>query len=109
MGRKEGSQRAVWPSGRPPRPTWTIPNPPDPGQTATFASQTGLPKRRGGRPSPFALPPPLRKKPPAAGPTTAPTLDEDPLQPLDFNPVNRASSTAGDLRFTKVIGMDRNR
>ena len=50
----------------------------------------------------------LRKKTargrPHDPPTTAPTLDEDPLQPLDFNPVNRASSTAGDLRFTKVIG-----
>ena len=38
-----------------------------------------------------------------------PTLDEDPLQPLDFNPMNRASSTAADLRFTKVIEILRNR
>lgn len=46
--------------------------------------------------------------PPTTAPTTAPALDEDPLQPLDFNPVNRASRTAGDLRFTKVIGILRN-
>ena len=41
-------------------------------------------------------------------PEKAPSLDEDPLQPLNFNPVTRPPSAAMDLRSYKVIGMLRN-
>ena len=94
MGRKEGSQQEVWPSGCPLRPPRTRPNPPGPGQTPSpYLHPSGKTAR--GR----------YRDPPA----TAPALDEDPLEPLDFNPVTRASSTAADLCFTKVIGILRNR
>ena len=97
MGRKEGSQRAVWPSGRPLRPAPTRPNPPNPGQSAPFASQIALPERRGGRPSPLALPPPLRKnrpgpvpRPPDNNPGTRRRPPQSPrLQPPNPNPQHR--------------------
>ena len=97
MGRKEGSQRAVWPSGCPLRPPRTRPNPPNPGQSAPFASQIGLPERRRGRPNPFALPPPLRKTahgrsrdPPATAPGNSPGTRRRPpptprLQPRNLS------------------------
>ena len=38
-------------------------------------------------------------------PEKAPSLDEDPLQPLNFNPVTRPPSAAMDLRSSRVIGI----
>ncbi len=40
--RKEGAERAVWPSGRPLRPAQIRPNPPNPPQMARFPSKTAL-------------------------------------------------------------------
>ena len=59
--RKDGSTRAVWPSGRPLPPARIRPNPPNPGQMARFPGKNRSPERRRGRPTAFALPPPLRK------------------------------------------------
>ena len=60
-------------------------------------------------PSPYLHP---SEKPPAADPATPRQKPrhstKTPFQPLDFNPATRASSTAADLRFTKVIGILRN-
>ena len=116
MGRKEGSLRAVWPSGRPPRPARTRPNPPGPGQTAPFAGQIGLPERRGGRLGPFALPPPLRKtargrsRDPTATPDHSPdTRRRHPPTPRLQPRKPRPQRPMGSPLSSKVIGMLRNR
>ena len=91
MERKEGSEQAVWPSGRPLRPARIRPNPLNPGQTAPCASQIGLPERRGGRPNPFALPPPLpknRPRPVPRPPDNSPGTRRNPFQPPRLQPRN---------------------
>ena len=91
------------------------PNPPNPGQNDPVPGQTSLqgpenPAVEAVRtPSPYLYP----SGKPALGcprntPEKAPSLDEDPLQPLNFNPVTRPPSAAMDLRSYKVIGMLRN-
>ena len=78
--------------GRPGSP----PNPPNPGQNDAVPGQTSLqgpenPAVEAVRtPSPYLYP----SGKPALGcprntPEKAPSLDEDPLQPLNFNPVTR--------------------
>ena len=91
--RKDGTERAVWPSRRPLRPARIRPNPLNPGQMARFPSKTALQSavKAVRRPSP--LPTPLRENRPTGRPSNTPDngppLDEDPLEPLDFNTVTR--------------------
>ena len=90
MERTEGSERAVWPSGRPLRPARIRLNPLNPGQTARSrakpASQSAVEAVR--TPSPYLHPSgKTAGGRPRDPPTTAPALDEDTLQPLDFNHV----------------------
>ena len=59
--RKDSSERAVWPSGRPLRPARIRPNPPNPGQMARFPSKTALQSAVEAVRRPSPLPPPLRK------------------------------------------------
>ena len=59
--RKEGAERAVWPSGRPLRPARIRPNPPNPPQMARFPSKTALQSAVEAVRRPSPLPPPLRK------------------------------------------------
>ena len=90
--RKEGSERAVWRSGRPSRPTRIRPNPPNPGRMARFPSKTALQSAVEAVriPSPY-LHPSGKPAPgrPSNTPPKVPSLDEDPLEPLDFKPVTR--------------------
>ena len=106
------AQEPLRPARIPPNP----PNPPNPGQNDPVPGQTSLqgpenPAVEAVRtPSPYLYP----SGKPALGcprntPEKAPSLDEDPLQPLNFNPVTRPPSAAMDLRSSRVIGMLRNR
>ena len=110
--RKEGSERAVWPSGHPLRPARIRPHPPNPGRMARFPSKTALQSAAEAVriPSPYlhpsGKPAPVR---PSNTPPKVPSLDEDPLQPLNFKPVTRTQRTYGPSLSSKVIGILRNR
>ena len=90
--RKDDSERAVWRSGRPSRPARIRPNPPNPGQMARFPGKTPLQSAVEAVriPSPY-LHPSGKPAPdrPSNTPPKVPSLDEDPLEPLDFKPVTR--------------------
>ena len=93
---KDGSERPVRPPRSPLRSARIPPNPPNPGQNDPVPGQTSLqgpenPAVEAVRtPSPYLYP---SGKPalacPRNTPEKAPSLDEDPLQPLNFNPVTR--------------------
>ena len=110
--RKEGAERAVWPSGRPLRPARICPNPPNPGRMARFPSKTALQSAVEAVriPSPYLHPSgkPARGRPNNT-PPKVPSLDEDPLQPLNFKPVTRLQRPYGPPLSSKVIGILRNR
>ena len=96
--RKDGSERAVWPSGRPLWPARIRPNPPNPGQMARFPSKTALQSAAEAVriPSPY-LHPSGKPAPgrPSNTPPKVPSLDEDPPQPLNFKPVTRPQRPYG--------------
>ena len=111
--RKEGSERAVWPSGRPLRPARIRPNTPNPGQMARFPGKTALQSAVEAvrKPSPYLHPygKPARRpsqQHTANGPFT---LDDYPLQPLNFKPVTRPQRPYGPPLSSKVIGILWNR
>ena len=91
--RKDGTERAVWPSGRPSRPTRIRPNSPNPGQMARFPRKTALQSavKAVRRPSPYLHPSGQTgpRPPQQHAAKVSPSLDEDPLEPLDFKPVTR--------------------
>ena len=103
--RKEGSERAVLPSGRPLRPARIRPNPPNSGQMARFPSKTALQSAVEAVRRPSPLPPPLPPGRPSNTAPKVPSLDEDPLQPLNFKPVTRPQRPFGPPLSSKVIGI----
>ena len=126
--RKDGSERAVCPSGRPSRPARIRRHPPKSGANGRFQRKTSrrstpnpaVDAAQG--PSPYLHPSGKTSlRPPHNTPGNGPPLDEDPLQPLDFNPLNptlqhrhRPSLHQGDRNPPEsVIGIvgtgDRNR
>ena len=111
--RKDSSERAVWLSGRPLRPTRIRPTHPNPGQMARFPSKTALQSAVEAVriPSPYLHHPSGKPAPgrPSNTPPKVPSLDEDPLQPLNFKPVTRPQRPYGPPLSSKVIGILRNR
>ena len=107
-GRKDGAERAVRPSAHRLPLARMQPNPPNPGQMTRFEGQTGLrrpadPAVEAVRsPSPY-LHPSGKSGPgrPRHTPGNSPALDQEPLQPLDFNPVNPTLQRRRGPRLTK--------
>ena len=98
-GRKDGSERPVWPPGRPRGRSGSVRirsiRAKPPVSRAKPDSQSAVKALR--TPPPYLHP---SRKPPRARPPSTPdhrrALDEDPLEPLDFNPATRSPSTAAE-------------
>jgi len=111
--RKDGSEWAVWPSGRPLPPARIRPNTPNPGQNGPVPGKTALQSAVEAvrRPSPY-LHPSGKPAPgrPGNSPPKVPSLDDDPLQPLNLNfkPVTPPQRPYRPPLSSKVIGILRN-